>query len=145
MVVKKINALCMACVLLCHIVYARMLPVVHYDEAQAYIMLPINISTHQSDFFAMAKKVVAALKNDQVVITVKGYVTPSSTLRDKAHTQYIAQQLARYLNERTPHAQITTSVVVSVPEEHLLPAWQMSTAKTIPSGYIAIIVTPLDM
>jgi len=145
MVVKRINALCMVCVLLCHIAYARMLPVVQYDEAQAYIMLPINIGTRQNDFFNMAKKVVAALKTEQVAITVKGYVTLRATLRDQAHTQYIAQQLARYLNKYTPHAQITTSAVVSVPEEQLLPAWQMSTAKTIPSGYIAIIVTPLDM
>ena len=130
---------------LCCFVYAKSIDKVQYDEAQALVTLPINISTSDKDCVQMAKRVISALGDKQVSIVLKGYVTESISLREKSHALFVLQRLQRYLDRKLPGGQMTTLSLEIVPMAKMLPAWRMSTAKTIPFGYIAVIITPLDV
>lgn len=124
-------------------VCAQMNPKIQYDEAQAYVTLPVNVSTNVETFLTMGQHVASALADKPVSILLKGYVTDKSSLRETIRVQYILQRLERRMQSAMPGSVFATDVVETVLDQQLLPAWRVSTANTIPSAYIAIIIQPI--
>lgn len=124
--------------------YARTVPKIQYDDAKAYVTLPVNLSVNVDTFLQMGEHVVAALADKSPVnIILKGYVISSSNMREVMRVQYILQRLERRMHAAMPNASFAIAAVEKVSEHQLLPAWRMSTANTVPSAYIAIIIQPI--
>lgn len=124
-------------------VNAKLHPVLQYDQAQIYVTLPITSATSDTTILSMGQKLIAALYEKNVNIVLHGYVTKDTAIQDRLRMQYIMQRLERRMSLSLPHVRFISTVIDEVYEEKLLPAWQVSVAKTKPKAYIAIIVQPI--
>ena len=124
--------------------YAKVLPLLQYDEAQAILTLPIYISLKDSDITQMARNIALSLGDKEVEVVFKGYLPEQNDLRSRNHTLYVLQKLQRHLDRSLPGLQISTSLVEIVPQQNQLPAWRLSTAGMTPSAYIAVVIIPVD-
>lgn len=131
------------CVLMCGFMSARVAPRTAYDRMEAWVTLPVSLSTRMEDFLAMGEGVVRAVASHPVRIELKAYVLERTPMRERMYVQSVVQRLERRMHAALPGVSLAVSSLDEVPEARLLPAWRMSTVRTVPRAYVAIVVHPV--